>query len=175
MENHGGVEEETPRPQNLYTIFLLVLVFIVTGLMGILLCHILQEKGYRCRTSRERENRLDAAPDDVQETHESNQDTVGQIVQCIIGNEANIEALKELLQDHEQVKVPALRFRVTHVGKTGWVQEASELAAREQCSRGQSVVTEAETKGEKCTDRGEIAASEGPVPVGPTQVCLLGV
>ncbi|XP_067852053.1 RELT-like protein 2 [Heptranchias perlo] len=81
--------------------------------MGILLCHVLQEKGYHCRTSREpnseREARLTTGPDDLQETNESNQDTVEQIVQCIIENEANMEALKEMLKDHEEVERPVLR------------------------------------------------------------------
>ncbi|XP_072368775.1 RELT-like protein 2 [Scyliorhinus torazame] len=111
MENHGGVQEVTPRPQNLYTVFLVVLVFIVMGLMGVLLCHILKEKGYHCRTSRDvdTEPEVTTAPDDVQESCKSNQDTVGQIVQCIIQNEANVEALKDLLKEHEQVKSPVPR------------------------------------------------------------------
>eukprot|EP00061_Rhincodon_typus_P012162 g37728.t1 len=89
MENHGEIEEVTAHPQNFYTILLLVLVFFVMGLMGDLLCHILKEKGYRCRTSQEMdtEQQDTASPDDVQEISKSNQDTVGQIVQCIIENE----------------------------------------------------------------------------------------
>ncbi|XP_072446273.1 RELT-like protein 2 [Chiloscyllium punctatum] len=108
MENHGEIEEVTAHPQNLYTILLLVLVFFVMGLMGVLLCHILKEKGYHCRTSREMDAEQEdtVPPDDVQETSKSNQDTVGQIVQCIIENEANVEALNELLREHEQVKPP---------------------------------------------------------------------
>ncbi|XP_038652121.1 RELT-like protein 2 isoform X2 [Scyliorhinus canicula] len=111
MENHGGVQEVTPRPQNLYTVVLVLLVFIVMGLMGVLLCHILKEKGYHCRTSRDVDTEPEATttPDDVQESCKSNQDTVGQIVQCIIQNEANVEALKDLLKEHEQVKSPLPR------------------------------------------------------------------
>ncbi|XP_048398958.1 RELT-like protein 2 isoform X1 [Stegostoma tigrinum] len=108
MENHGEIEEATAHPQNLYTILLLVLVFFVMGLTGVLLCHILKEKGYHCRTSQEMDTEQEdtTSPEDIQEISKSNQDTVGQIVQCIIENEANVEALNELLREHEQVKPP---------------------------------------------------------------------
>ncbi|XP_069754050.1 RELT-like protein 2 isoform X2 [Narcine bancroftii] len=103
MESDSG-EEEMAGPQNLYTILLVILIFFITGLLGILLCHILQEKGYRCRTSQQldvEQNTPAATTDDVQE---SNQDTVGQIVQCILDNKANAEALKEMLKEHEEMQ-----------------------------------------------------------------------
>ncbi|KAM9064836.1 RELT-like protein 2 isoform X2 [Sarcophilus harrisii] len=88
-----------PEPQHgLYMLFLLVLVFFLMGLVGFMICHVLKKKGYRCRTSRGSE------PEDAQlQLHDEdvNEDTVERIVQCIIQNEANAEALKEMLGDSE--------------------------------------------------------------------------
>ncbi|XP_074068850.1 RELT-like protein 2 isoform X2 [Macrotis lagotis] len=88
-----------PEPQHgLYMLFLLVLVFFLMGLVGFMICHVLKKKGYRCRTSRASE------PEDAQlQPHDEdmNEDTVERIVQCIIQNEANAEALKEMLGDSE--------------------------------------------------------------------------
>ncbi|KAM4748401.1 RELT-like protein 2 [Rhinophrynus dorsalis] len=99
MEN----EEATPQ-QNPYMLFLLVLVFFITGLLGFLICHVLKKKGYRCRTSPEEEDPevkegLSENQDNVDEM--SNEDTVERIVKCIIQNEANAEALKQMLGDTE--------------------------------------------------------------------------
>ncbi|XP_048398960.1 RELT-like protein 2 isoform X4 [Stegostoma tigrinum] len=151
MENHGEIEEATAHPQNLYTILLLVLVFFVMGLTGVLLCHILKEKGYHCRTSQEMDTEQEdtTSPEDIQEISKSNQDTVGQIVQCIIENEANVEALNELLREHEQVKPPVPRFRVTRVEKGQWAQELNRLPVIEACSGGHSVTTQTEPDYEK--------------------------
>ena len=88
-----------PPQHGLYMLFLLVLVFFLMGLVGFMICHVLKEKGYRCRTSRGSE------PDDAQlqppEDDDVNEDTVERIVRCIIQNEANAEALKEMLGDSE--------------------------------------------------------------------------
>ncbi|XP_045140746.1 RELT-like protein 2 [Echinops telfairi] len=88
-----------PPQHGLYMLFLLVLVFFLMGLVGFMICHVLKKKGYRCRTSRGSE------PDDAQlqpsEEDDMNEDTVERIVRCIIQNEANAEALKEMLGDSE--------------------------------------------------------------------------
>ncbi|XP_076993375.1 RELT-like protein 2 [Tamandua tetradactyla] len=88
-----------PPQHGLYMLFLLVLVFFLMGLVGFMICHVLKKKGYRCRTSRGSE------PDDTQlqppEEDDMNEDTVERIVRCIIQNEANAEALKEMLGDSE--------------------------------------------------------------------------
>ncbi|XP_048187003.1 RELT-like protein 2 [Perognathus longimembris pacificus] len=88
-----------PPQHGLYMLFLLVLVFFLMGLVGFMICHVLKKKGYRCRTSRGSE------PDDAQlqlpEDDDVNEDTVERIVRCIIQNEANAEALKEMLGDSE--------------------------------------------------------------------------
>ncbi|XDA77001.1 hypothetical protein R6Z07F_007145 [Ovis aries] len=88
-----------PPQHGLYMLFLLVLVFFLMGLVGFMICHVLKKKGYRCRTSRGSE------PDDAQlqppEDDDMNEDTVERIVRCIIQNEANAEALKEMLGDSE--------------------------------------------------------------------------
>ncbi|KAG8579389.1 hypothetical protein GDO81_010860 [Engystomops pustulosus] len=89
--------------QNPYMLFLLVLVFFITGLLGFLICHVLKKKGYRCRTSPEEDYEI---KDDESNGHDiteemSNEDTVERIVKCIIQNEANAEALKQMLGDTE--------------------------------------------------------------------------
>ncbi|XP_059554687.1 RELT-like protein 2 isoform X1 [Myotis daubentonii] len=88
-----------PPQHGLYMLFLLVLVFFLMGLVGFMICHVLKKKGYRCRTSRASE------PDDTQlqppDDDDMNEDTVERIVRCIIQNEANAEALKEMLGDSE--------------------------------------------------------------------------
>ncbi|KAI4541118.1 hypothetical protein MG293_008260 [Ovis ammon polii] len=105
-----------PPQHGLYMLFLLVLVFFLMGLVGFMICHVLKKKGYRCRTSRGSE------PDDAQlqppEDDDMNEDTVERIVRCIIQNEANAEALKEMLGDSEgEGTVQLSRFRVTHIEK----------------------------------------------------------
>ncbi|XP_058853209.1 uncharacterized protein LOC117413300 [Acipenser ruthenus] len=108
----GEAPDHTPP----YMIFLLVLFFFLTGLLGFLICHVLKKKGYRCRTGEleeeesegklTREDTEDCVPDDQAE----DQDTVEQIVKCIIENEANAEALKEMLVNQEPVERTDPRF-----------------------------------------------------------------
>ncbi|KAF6730689.1 RELT-like protein 2 [Oryzias melastigma] len=82
-------------------IFLVVFLFFLTGLLGFLICHMMKQKGYRCRTGdmedEEEEEKLGVDADDE---YEGNQDTVEQILKCIIENEANMEAFNELLGNH---------------------------------------------------------------------------
>nr|AAH80098.1 MGC84332 protein [Xenopus laevis] len=97
-------EEEVPPQQSPYMLFLLVLVFFVTGLLGFLICHVLKKKGYRCRTfpeelDPEAKEELNVDLENAEEM--SNEDTVERIVKCIIQNEANAEALKQMLGDTE--------------------------------------------------------------------------
>lgn len=53
MEENNTEHGDEAAPQNPYMLFLLVIVFFITGLLGFLICHILKKKGYRCRTSPE--------------------------------------------------------------------------------------------------------------------------
>ncbi|NWT13451.1 RELL2 protein, partial [Vireo altiloquus] len=97
---------EADPQQSIIVVFLLVLIFFIMGLVGFLICHVLKKKGYRCRTFRD-----DLDPDDKDEVEEledeKNDDTVEKIVRCIIQNEANVEALKEMLGETEgEVPVP---------------------------------------------------------------------
>ncbi|XP_022612796.1 flocculation protein FLO11-like [Seriola dumerili] len=94
----SGVGEHPPP----YMIFLVVFLFFLTGLLGFLICHLLKKKGYRCRTGdiddeEEEEEKLGRNADDEDE---ENQDTVEQILKCIIENEANMEAFNEMLGSH---------------------------------------------------------------------------
>ncbi|TRZ14488.1 hypothetical protein HGM15179_012621 [Zosterops borbonicus] len=112
-DHHHPSDEEGEHQHGITVVFLLVLVFFVMGLVGFLICHVLKKKGYRCRTFRDE---LD--PDDKDEAEElqddedeKNDDTVEKIVRCIIQNEANVEALKEMLGENEvdvPVPVPSL-------------------------------------------------------------------
>ncbi|KAG9491036.1 RELT-like protein 2 [Eleutherodactylus coqui] len=102
MEEVNNAEDgDKNAQQNPYMLFLLVAVFFITGLLGFMICHILKKKGYRCRTSPEEECELkDDANGDQDITEDmSNEDTVERIVKCIIQNEANAEALKQMLGD----------------------------------------------------------------------------
>ncbi|XP_009070117.1 PREDICTED: RELT-like protein 2, partial [Acanthisitta chloris] len=91
-----------------------VLIFFIMGLVGFLICHVLKKKGYRCRTFRDEldpDNKDVLAELQANEEEEVNEDTVEKIVRCIIQNEANAEALKEMLGDNEgdiPVPVPSL-------------------------------------------------------------------
>ncbi|XP_073677284.1 RELT-like protein 2 [Garra rufa] len=94
-------DQETPtagEPPPAYMIFLLVFLFFITGLLGFLICHLLKKKGYRCQLEEDDEekceDKLEAEQDDVSE---DSQDTVEQILKCIIENEANMDAFKEML------------------------------------------------------------------------------
>ncbi|XP_018410374.1 PREDICTED: RELT-like protein 2 [Nanorana parkeri] len=104
MVEHQTVDERPNEQQSPYMLFLLVVVFFITGLVGILICHILKKKGYRCRTSPEEldPEMKDCLSREQEITDEiSNEDTVERIVKCIIQNEANAEALKQMLGDTE--------------------------------------------------------------------------
>ncbi|XP_026124478.1 RELT-like protein 1 [Carassius auratus] len=88
--------------------FVLVPFFFLLGLLGVLICHILKRKGYRCTTEAEEEEDLEKEEDeekdpekgDLNDTFsEGNTDTVGQIVHYIMKNEANSDALKAMVQD----------------------------------------------------------------------------
>ncbi|XP_062443079.1 RELT-like protein 2 isoform X1 [Rhea pennata] len=115
MSDQNSTDDGESDPQHsLSMVFLLVLVFFIMGLVGFLICHVLKKKGYRCRTFRDE---LDPDNKDVltelqaNEEEELNEDTVEKIVRCIIQNEANAEALKEMLGDNEgdvPVPVPSL-------------------------------------------------------------------
>ncbi|KAM6313692.1 RELT-like protein 1 [Aegotheles albertisi] len=83
-----------------YIAFALVPVFFITGLLGILICHVLKKKGYRCTTEAEQveEEELDEKIE-MNETIHENSDTVGQIVNYIMKNEANADVLKAMVAD----------------------------------------------------------------------------
>ncbi|XP_016424840.1 RELT-like protein 2 isoform X2 [Sinocyclocheilus rhinocerous] len=84
-------------PPPAYMIFLLVFLFFITGLLGFLICHCLKKKGYRCELEEDEENREDKLGAEQDDESEDSQDTVEQILKCIIENEANMEAFKEML------------------------------------------------------------------------------
>ncbi|KFP77890.1 RELT-like 1, partial [Apaloderma vittatum] len=83
-----------------YIAFALVPVFFIMGLLGILICHVLKKKGYRCTTEAEQieEEKLDEKIE-MNETIHENSDTVGQIVNYIMKNEANADVLKAMVAD----------------------------------------------------------------------------
>ncbi|XP_005054025.2 PREDICTED: RELT-like protein 2 [Ficedula albicollis] len=111
MSDHHHPSDGESEPQHGITVvFLLVLVFFVMGLVGFLICHVLKKKGYRCRTFRDEldpddKDGVEELQDDDED--EKNDDTVEKIVRCIIQNQANVEALKEMLGENEgDVPVP---------------------------------------------------------------------
>ncbi|XP_077085658.1 RELT-like protein 1 [Siphateles boraxobius] len=92
-----------------YIAFALVPFFFLMGLLGVLICHILKRKGYRCTTESEDDEELkkeeveedkDPEKGDLNDTFtDANADTVGQIVNYIMKNEANSDALQAMVQD----------------------------------------------------------------------------
>uniref|UniRef100_A0A8C2A940 RELT like 1 n=1 Tax=Cyprinus carpio TaxID=7962 RepID=A0A8C2A940_CYPCA len=104
---HGNGDGNSSSPQNIA--FFLVPSFFLLGLLGVLICHILKRKGYRCTTEAEEDAELDKERDeeekdpekgDLNDTFsEDNADTVGRIVHYIMKNEANSDALKAMVQD----------------------------------------------------------------------------
>ncbi|KAK6493631.1 RELT-like protein 1 [Huso huso] len=83
--------------------FVLVPIFFLMGLLGVLICHLLKKKGYRCTTDTEADIKEEKNGEEKTEMNdtfsECNADTVGQIVHYIMKNEANSEALKAMVQD----------------------------------------------------------------------------
>ncbi|TRY99336.1 hypothetical protein DNTS_004850 [Danionella cerebrum] len=102
-EARGMTEQEPPAvddPPPTYTVFLLVFFFFITGLLGFLFCHLLKIKGYRCELEEDEEDcegKLGSDKDGKYYVSEDSQDTVEQILKCIIENEANMEAFKDML------------------------------------------------------------------------------
>ncbi|XP_078402242.1 RELT-like protein 1 isoform X1 [Cetorhinus maximus] len=105
MESHsikeGLNQNKTSNSHPEYIAFVVVPVFFLTGLLGILICHILAKKGYRCTTDRESEceEKIAEVQMDFHDSSECNADTVGQMVHYIMKNPANAEALHAML-DH---------------------------------------------------------------------------
>uniref|UniRef100_A0A8C6UCS5 RELT like 1 n=1 Tax=Neogobius melanostomus TaxID=47308 RepID=A0A8C6UCS5_9GOBI len=101
VETNGGHE---------FTAFALVPVFFLLGLIGVVICHVLKRKGYRCTTEAEDEDEdkpvecdrmdKDLEMGELNDTVSENNDTVGQIIQYIMKNEANSDALKAMFQDN---------------------------------------------------------------------------
>ncbi|XP_042320063.1 RELT-like protein 2 [Sceloporus undulatus] len=114
MSEQNGTkdDDEDHHEHSLYMLVLLVLVFFAMGLVGLLICHVLKKKGYRCRTFRDElecDNKESLTPMEDDEDEELNEDTVEKIVKCIIQNEANVEVLKEMLGEGDadlQLPVP---------------------------------------------------------------------
>ncbi|KAM6949546.1 RELT-like protein 1 [Aplochiton taeniatus] len=111
----GGTSQEglshDSHPENIA--FVLVPVFFLLGLLGVLICHILKRKGYRCTTAAEQRQEEEEAAEaeklardleggaDLNDTYsEGNNDTVGQIVHYIMKNEANSDALKAMVHEN---------------------------------------------------------------------------
>uniref|UniRef100_A0A8C5LSV5 RELT like 1 n=1 Tax=Leptobrachium leishanense TaxID=445787 RepID=A0A8C5LSV5_9ANUR len=100
--NTAKASENTQHPE--YVAFVLVPVFFVMGLLGVLICHILKKKGYRCTTQAELEE--EKVTGEKLEMYEgtgdtnTNNDTVGQIVNYIMKNEANADVLKAMVAEN---------------------------------------------------------------------------
>ncbi|KAI9543347.1 hypothetical protein NQZ68_011996 [Dissostichus eleginoides] len=88
-----------------YIAFVLVPVFFLLGLLGVVICHVLKSKGYRCTTEAndgeecEEEEKDPELGGDMNDTLSENNDTVGQIIHYIMKNEANSDALKAMVHE----------------------------------------------------------------------------
>ncbi|XP_011616422.1 RELT-like protein 2 isoform X2 [Takifugu rubripes] len=96
MSELGPAEDrEQPPP---YIIFVVVSLFFLMGLLGFLICHLLKKKGYRCRTIGDLDDEVEEKLGANADYNDEHQDTVEQILKCIIENEANMEAFNEMLE-----------------------------------------------------------------------------
>ncbi|NP_001084873.2 RELT-like 1 L homeolog [Xenopus laevis] len=104
-ENTGTVNDIPSNTE--YVAFVLVPVFFIMGLVGVLICHLLKKKGYRCTTEAEPPPVEEKIVGEKIEMHESNgdtnTDTVGHIVNFIMKNEANADVLKAMVADNSVV------------------------------------------------------------------------
>uniref|UniRef100_A0A0P6JM62 RELT-like protein 1 n=1 Tax=Heterocephalus glaber TaxID=10181 RepID=A0A0P6JM62_HETGA len=100
--------ETTPSPANdtgnghpEYIAYALVPVFFIMGLFGVLICHLLKKKGYRCTTEAEQDVEQEKVEKiELNDSINENSDTVGQIVHYIMKNEANVDVLKAMVADN---------------------------------------------------------------------------
>lgn len=93
-----------------FTAFALVPTFFLLGLIGVVICHVLKRKGYRCTTEAEDSDKheehecegldKDLEMGEMNDTFSENNDTVGQIVHYIMKNEANSDALKAMIHEN---------------------------------------------------------------------------
>lgn len=89
-----------------YLAFGLVLVFFLLGLLGVVICHVLKRKGYRCTTAQNGGEECEEQDKDLElggelnDTISDNNDTVGQIVHYIMKNEANSDALQAMVYEN---------------------------------------------------------------------------
>ncbi|KAM9237646.1 RELT-like protein 1 [Dugong dugon] len=84
-----------------YIAYVLVPVFFIMGLFGVLICHLLKKKGYRCTTEAEQEVEEEKIEKiELNDSINENSDTVGQIVHYIMKNEANADVLKAMVADN---------------------------------------------------------------------------
>nr|XP_056711077.1 RELT-like protein 1 [Euleptes europaea] len=97
-----GVTDNPPTEGSVhaqYIAYALIPVFFLIGLLGVLICHILKKKGYRCTTEAEQEEeKLEKI--ELNESTNDNGDTVGQIVNYIMKNEANADVLTAMVADN---------------------------------------------------------------------------
>uniref|UniRef100_A0A8D1ER10 RELT like 1 n=1 Tax=Sus scrofa TaxID=9823 RepID=A0A8D1ER10_PIG len=104
---HSGTKT-TPSPTNEtgnghpeYIAYALVPVFFIMGLFGVLICHLLKKKGYRCTTEAEQDVEEEKVEKiEMNDSVNENSDTVGQIVHYIMKNEANADVLKAMVADN---------------------------------------------------------------------------
>ncbi|XP_026208845.1 RELT-like protein 1 isoform X2 [Anabas testudineus] len=89
-----------------YTVLAIVPVFLLLGLIGVVICHVLNKKGYRCTTEAQGSDEVFEEEKDpelggeLNDTFSDNNDTVGQIVHFIMNNEANSDALKAMINEN---------------------------------------------------------------------------
>uniref|UniRef100_A0AAX7SLY5 RELT like 1 n=1 Tax=Astatotilapia calliptera TaxID=8154 RepID=A0AAX7SLY5_ASTCA len=89
-----------------YIAFVLVPILFLLGLLGVVICHVLKRKGYRCTTDHDDEEECKEEVKDpelggeLNDTFSDYNDTVGQIVHYIMKNEANSDALNAMIHEN---------------------------------------------------------------------------
>uniref|UniRef100_A0A8C3YD64 Tumor necrosis factor receptor superfamily member 19L n=1 Tax=Catagonus wagneri TaxID=51154 RepID=A0A8C3YD64_9CETA len=96
----AGTAEETAAQ---YAVIAIVPVFCLMGLLGILVCNLLQRKGYHCTAHKELEPGPGGGGSGINPAYraeDANEDTIGVLVRLITEKKENATALEELLKEY---------------------------------------------------------------------------
>ncbi|KAB1282859.1 RELT-like protein 1 [Camelus dromedarius] len=145
------------------------------GLFGVLICHLLKKKGYRCTTEAEQDVEEKVEKIELNDSVNENSDTVGQIVHYIMKNEANADVLKAMVADNSLYDPERHKrwhfIKPTNKSKEGRSRRQGEVTV---LSVGRFRVTKVEHKSNQKERRSLMSVSgpegvNGEVPVTPVK------
>ncbi|XP_057363214.1 tumor necrosis factor receptor superfamily member 19L isoform X3 [Manis pentadactyla] len=128
----GGPEETAAQ----YAVIAIVPVFCLMGLLGILVCNLLKQKGYHCTAHKEAGPGPGGGGSGINPAYraeDANEDTIGVLVRLITEKKENAAALEELLKEYHSKQLvqtshgPVPRFRVARIPEQRTSSMASEV------------------------------------------------